>query len=309
MIDVQRLRVFRAVVASGSVQAAADHLGYTPSAISQSLTTLQRETGLVLFEKAGRGIAPTPAARVLAAESEELMGSLSRLGGVVDHLREGRTGSLSIGSFASAAQFWIPRVAKGLRREFPDLVLELSLTEIGPGGAASPERHDIDITTEPADGPGPERLGYGRHVLVEENYRVVVPRGHGLLSAYDGPVPMAALADIGMIDNDFHDNTCGRILAGACRAAGFSPRFVARSEDHHTALAFVAAGVGVTVLPELAVPGSMAGIDHRELDHPAPRRRIVAQIRDGAQSAPPVALAIELLEEAVADTVRRRGGR
>src|SRR3982751_6317384 len=103
MLDIQRLRVFRAVVASGSVQAAADHLGYTPSAVSQSLTTLQRETGLVLFEKAGR---------VLAAESEEVMGSLSRLGGVVDHLREGRTGTLSIGSFASAAQFWLPRVAK-----------------------------------------------------------------------------------------------------------------------------------------------------------------------------------------------------
>ena len=63
MLDVQRLRVFRAVVASGSVQAAADHLGYTPSAVSQQLTALQRETGLVLFEKAGRGIAPTPAAK------------------------------------------------------------------------------------------------------------------------------------------------------------------------------------------------------------------------------------------------------
>jgi len=84
MLDVQRLRVFRAVVASGSVQAAADHLGYTPSAISQHLTALQRETGLVLFEKAGRGIAPTPTAKVLAAESDELMGSLTRLGGVVD---------------------------------------------------------------------------------------------------------------------------------------------------------------------------------------------------------------------------------
>jgi DNA-binding transcriptional LysR family regulator len=308
MLDIQRLRVFRAVVASGSVQAAADHLGYTPSAISQSLTTLQRETGLVLFEKAGRGIAPTPTARVLAAESEEVMGSLSRLGGVVDHLREGRTGSLSIGSFASAAQFWIPRVAKGLRREFPELVLELSLTELGPA-TTIPERRDIDITTEPTDSPGLERPGYSRHVLVEENYRVVAPRGHDLLTEYAARVPMAALEGLPMIDNDFHDNTCGRILAEACRAAGFTPRFVARSEDHHTALAFVAAGVGVTVLPELAVPEAMGGIDHRELDNPAPRRRIVAQIRDGAQSAPPVACAIDLIEEAVADTVRRRGGR
>src|SRR5215217_2951170 len=97
MIDVQRLRVFRAVVASGSVQAAADHLGYTPSAVSQHLTALQRETGLVLFEKDGRGIAATPAAKVLAAESDEVMGSLTRLGGFVDDLRSGRSGSLTIG--------------------------------------------------------------------------------------------------------------------------------------------------------------------------------------------------------------------
>jgi hypothetical protein len=66
MIDVQRLRVFRAVVASGSVQAAADHLGYTPSAVSQQISALQRETGLVLFEKAGRGIAPTATAKARA---------------------------------------------------------------------------------------------------------------------------------------------------------------------------------------------------------------------------------------------------
>ncbi|HVI38609.1 MAG TPA: LysR family transcriptional regulator, partial [Gaiellales bacterium] len=86
MLDVQRLRVFRAVVASGSVQAAADHLGYTPSAVSQQLSALQKETGLVLFEKAGRGISPTPTAKVLASESDEVMGSLSRLGGLVEHL-------------------------------------------------------------------------------------------------------------------------------------------------------------------------------------------------------------------------------
>lgn len=308
MLDIQRLRVFRAVVASGSVQAAADHLGYTPSAVSQHLSALQRETGLVLFEKAGRGISPTPTAKVLASESEELMDSLSRLGGVVDHLREGRTGSLCIGSFGSAAQCWLPPVAKGLRREFPELVLVLSLNELGTGPVL-PSRRDIDLTTEPAGGPEVERPGHSRHVLAEESYRVVLPRGHDLLAAYDDSVPMAALAGQAMIDNDFHDNTCARIIAEACRSAGFTPRFVARSEDHHTALAFVAAGVGVTVLPELAVPDSMAGVVHRELVNPSPRRQIVAHIRDAVQSAPPVVRALELLDEAVAATVRRRAKR
>ena len=305
MIDVQRLRVFRAVVASGSVQAAADHLGYTPSAVSQQISALQRETGLVLFEKAGRGIAPTPTAKVLAAESEDLMDSLNRLGGVVDHLREGRTGTLVIGAFSSAAQFWLPQVAKGLRREFPELVLDLNLNELGPE-PANPGRRDVDITTEDAEADGVERPGHTRHVLAEETYRVVAPRGHELLEEWDRQVPMGALAGQPLIDNDFHGNACTLIIRNACRAAGFAPRYVARAEDHHTALAFVAAGVGVTLLPGLAVPESMPGVYSRELVNPSPRRRIVVHVRDGAADTPPVQRALELLGHAVARTTARR---
>jgi DNA-binding transcriptional LysR family regulator len=305
MIDVQRLRVFRAVVASGSVQAAADHLGYTPSAVSQQISALQRETGLVLFEKAGRGIAPTATAKVLAAESEDLMESLNRLGGVVDHLREGRSGSLTIGAFSSAAQFLLPSVAKGLRREFPDLVLDLALNELGPE-PANPARRDMDITTEDADMDGIERPGHSRHVLTEENYVVAAPRGHELLAEWDTQVPMGALAGQALIDNDYHGNSCTRIIANACRAAGFTPRYVARSEDHHTALAFVQAGVGATILPSLAFPESMPGVDSRELVNPSPRRRIVAHVRDGAADAPPVVRALELLDEAVTARAERR---
>jgi DNA-binding transcriptional LysR family regulator len=305
MIDVQRLRVFRAVVASGSVQAAADHLGYTPSAVSQQISALQRETGLVLFEKAGRGISPTATARVLAAESEDLMESLNRLGGVVDHLREGRSGSLTIGAFSSAAQFWLPQVAKGLRREFPDLVLDLSLNELGPE-PANPARRDLDITTEDADMDGIERPGHSRHVLTEESYVVVAPLGHELLTEWDAQVPMGALAGQALIDNDYHGNSCTRIIRNACRAAGFSPRYVARSEDHHTALAFVAAGVGATIIPGLAFPEAMPGVESRELVNPSPRRRIVVHVRDGAADAPPVVRALELLDEAVTARAERR---
>jgi DNA-binding transcriptional LysR family regulator len=309
MIDVQRLRVFRAVVASGSVQAAAEHLGFTPSAVSQQISALQRETGLVLFEKAGRGIAPTASAKVLAAESEELMGSLTRLGGVVEQLREGRSGVLAIGTFDSAAQMWLPHVAKGLQEEFPDVVLELSLDDLGNAGPAQPPRRDIDVTNEPAEGPALQRPGYERFVLVEESYRVAIPEGHELLTEYPGAVPMAALADVPMIDGDFSDTGCALIVRNACRAAGFSPRYVARSDDHHTALAFVAGRIGVTLLPELAVATNLPGIVTREVVSPAPRRRVVAFVRDSSAMSPPVCRAVDLLREAVAATVAERAGR
>ena len=199
-------------------------------------------------------------------------------------------------------------MAKGLRREFPDLVLDLMLNELGPEPVTT-LRRDLDITTEDADAEGAERPGHSRHVLAEEGYRVVAPRGHELLMEWDHQVPMLALAGQPLIDNDNNGNTCTMIIANACRAAGFSPRYVARSEDHHTALAFVAAGVGATILPALAVPESMPGVDSRELVNPGPRRRIVVHVRDAVACTPPVVRALALLDEAVAKTVARRTSR
>ena len=130
MLDPHRVRVFRSVVASGSVQAAADNLGLTSSAVSQHLSALQRETGLTLFQRVGRGIAPTEAALVLDAQTDEVMSQWSRLDQVVADLRDGRSGRLSIGYFASAGAAWMPSLVKRLTAEFPDLVLELVLNEV-----------------------------------------------------------------------------------------------------------------------------------------------------------------------------------
>src|SRR4029078_1527826 len=133
-------------------------------------------------------------------------------------------------------------------------------------------------------------------------YCLVAPVGHELLEQYPGPVPMAALADVPMVDNDFPHTGCSRIIGNACDAAGFSPRFVARSDDHHTALAFVAGGIGVTMLPDLAVPLGLRGVEGGVLVTPPPRRRTVAPVRDGPASAPPVGRAVELLQEAASQT-------
>ncbi|UUZ44552.1 LysR family transcriptional regulator [Janibacter limosus] len=89
MVDAHRLRIFLSVMASGSVNAAAGHLGVSPSAVSQQVAALQKETGLTLFTRHGRGIEPTPAAHTLARESERLMVELKRVDAVVDDLRDG----------------------------------------------------------------------------------------------------------------------------------------------------------------------------------------------------------------------------
>ena len=113
MLDPHRIRVFRSVVASGSVQAAADNLGLTSSAVSQHLSALQRETGLTLFHRVGRGIVPTEAALVLDRRTDDVMSEWVHLEGVVEDLREGRLDRLSIGYFASAGSC---RISRSMRR-------------------------------------------------------------------------------------------------------------------------------------------------------------------------------------------------
>src|ERR687887_90510 len=147
MLDLPRLRLLRAVVETGSIRATASALGYTPSAVSQQLTALQRETGLRLFDRVGRGIEPTPAARTLAAEAEPLFEALSRVDRVVGDLRTGRVGRLSIGYFGSAGTAWLPAIVAGLHADFPDLRLDPPMTELdGPDGTDC----DVDLFVEGA---------------------------------------------------------------------------------------------------------------------------------------------------------------
>lgn len=293
-VDINRLRVFRSVVASGSVQAAAHNLGYTPSAVSQQLKQLQSETGLQLFERSGRGIVPTPAGTLLATQSEAAMSALSQLDGVIEDLRAGRTGSLSIGCFASAGEEWIPTLAHQLLREFPDVHLDIDLTEIvGPKTPTTPTT-DLEIRTEVPEEHPAVPGGYTRIELVTEPYYAILPAGHRLLDS--DAVSMAEVAEESWIDES-SGGTCARILQRAVRSAGVSPRVVAHCRDHHTSMALVAAGVGVALAPRLTLGALPAGTQARPILDPTPERRIAVLVRDAAAANPATQRAVALLRE------------
>lgn len=292
MLDIHRLKIFRSVVASGSVQAAATHLGYTPSAVSQHINQLQRETGLTLFEKAGRGIAPTPVGRLLAQESDEAITALSRLGEMVTDLRTGRTGSLSIACFASAGEEWIPQLVTRLRREFPDVVITVDLNEVN--GDPRPTT-DLDIRTEETTGSYAAPTGYTRHELITEPYVAVLPADHEL--ATRDTLTLVELAEQPWIDDSIPEQTCGRILRRALAQVGAAPRVVARCQDHHTTFALAAAGVGVTLVPRLTIGSLPKGTTAVPIREPEIRRGIAVNVRDAAASSPVTRRALELLHE------------
>jgi DNA-binding transcriptional LysR family regulator len=289
MLDVHRLRVFRSVVASGSVNAAAANLGFTASAVSQHVTALQRETGLALMNRNGRGIEPTAAGLALAAEID---GVLNRLGGVeslVADLRAGRTGTLSIAYFASVGAAWLPTVVRTLVHDFPGIRLNLTLRDDLPAGAG--ERADLHIVVERHGFAVP--AGTQAHHLLDEPYVVVVPTGHPVAGRTS--VGLAELAGERWVDNDFARGRCRANLLDACRAAGFSPPFHVEAHDYPTAIAFVDAGIGITVLPELGAANAPAGVTAVPVTSPTPQRSIYAVVQESTAATPAARAALGAL--------------
>jgi DNA-binding transcriptional LysR family regulator len=292
VIDVPRLRLLRAVVATGSIRATASMLGYTPSAVSQQLASLQRQTGLRLLERAGRGIEPTAAARTLATESGPLFEELSRVDAVIGDLRAGRVGSLSIAYFASAGAAWLPAVAATLRDEFPELRLRLAMTEMRGAGMPDP---DIHIFVE---GPGVERpANVDVHRLVDDPY-VVVVRATDPIAALS-EVPLAELAGRRWIDNDLNDGSCRQVVLGACAEAGFTPSFSVETHDYQTAIPFVATGIGITVIPRLGAGDLPAGLTAVSVVAPTPVRRISVAVKKSMAQNPAANRAVQVLRDIV----------
>lgn len=294
MLDVHRLRVFRSVVASGSIHAAAANLGYTASAVSQHVAALQRETGLALVTRIGRGIEPTAAGRALAEEIDGVLARLGEVESIVADLKAGRTGSLSISYFASAGAAWMPRVVRALLRDFPEIRLDLSLRDDLPASPA--ERSDLQIIVDQDESHPP--AGMRLHHLLDDPFVAVLPSGHPL--AKSTVVELAQLATERWVDNDFARGRCRNVLVEACRAAGFVPPFHVEAHDYPTAIAFVDAGIGLTVVPGLGATRLPPGVVAVPVTCPTPVRSIYALVQTSMEDAPPVRRALAVLAECAA---------
>ena len=293
MLDLNRLRILRAVVASGSVNDTARRLGLTPSTVSQHVHTLEREVGFTLVERVGRGIQVTPAGIELARASSEALHAMADLDVLAKDLREGATERLTMRTFASAAYTWMPTVARTLRQEFPGLTLELSINETD--GADMAGQADVEVHTElPYEVPRVPPA-YRRFELGTDDFLVALPHDHPLAEA--GTMDLNEFAEDDWVQYDFRDEIATRLAAHACAAAGFAPHYVARAQDHVTGLAFVAAGVGIALVPGLALGWSGFEVAYVHPTNPSPSRRIVALVREAARANPAAARTVELLTE------------
>ncbi|MFI2350316.1 LysR family transcriptional regulator [Streptomyces sp. NPDC019443] len=293
MLDLGRLRALHAVSVHGSVAAAAIALGYTPSAVSQQITKLERETRTTLLERRGRGVALTDEARHLAATAQELLAIVERAETTLEERRGQPTGRLTIGAFASAARGLLPGVLAELGRRHPGL--DARMTEVDPhlsidlvarGMIDLALAHDWDIAPLPA----PE--GVAQAVIGDDLCDLLVPEGHPLAARVS--VRREDLAGQRWICQP-PGTVCHDWLVRTLRAAGCEPDLAHQAEEYHTQLALVAAGLGIALIPRLGRGPLPAGVVALALD-PVPKRRLYALWRTGAARRPAITATVESLQ-------------
>jgi len=279
------MQVLRAVVTSGSITAAATNLGYTPSAVSQQVAALEKQARTPLLERVGRGVQPTAAGRLLTEHAELIGQKLAEAELALADLREGRTGHLSIRYFVTAGQALVPPALATLRTEHPGVRVDLRLVDpVGPLPEIVRGEADVAICVLPRDhAPVP-----GARVvhLLDDPYRLVLPREHPL--AARRVIDLAELAEEPWVGNEWPPGPCVQVVLDACAAAGFTPGFVVESENYACAQGFVAAGLGVSLVPLLGVEHRRPGVVVRRVRRPEPVRVIHAVVRESVADQPAV---------------------
>ena len=273
MLDVTRLRVLVAVARNGSVTAAARALNYAQPSVSHHIARLEAETGAQLLERVGRGIRLTDAGRLLAERAEEIIGRLdaaeAELAAQVG-LREGR---VRLAAFPSALGTLVPAAAARLAAETPGM--EFMLTEAEPPEALRMLRAgyvDVAVVFQHYQAgldlvpPGPADEGTRGKLLLDEPVHLVTAAG-------PEPVP-----DLGAYAGSRWIAGCERCrshLVRQCESAGFVPKISFTTDDYLAVQALVAAGLGVTTLPDLCLRAARhPGIATAQL--PGARRHVFA---------------------------------
>jgi DNA-binding transcriptional LysR family regulator len=297
MLDVRRMQVLRAVVTSGSITAAATNLGYTPSAISQQVAALEKQAGMALLERVGRGVRPTQAGKLLTEHAAEITDRLVDAEAALADLRAGRTGRLRVRYFATAGAALVPPAVARFRAEHPSVRLDLKLTEpVDPMLEIVAGRADVAIVVHPR---GTEAAEGVRLVhLLDDPYLAVLPKGHGLCRKR--VLDLNDLADQPWVDAALPPGPCRNIVLDACAGAGFAPNFVVESDDYPTAQGFVSAGLGVTIVPKLGLGAVHPGVVVRRLRRPEPVREIYVAFREAGAANPAAASLLDALKDAAA---------
>ena len=298
MLNLGRLQVLCEVVGRGSFSAAADALSYTQSAVSQAIARLEAETGATLVIRDRRGVRATAAGATLVTHAEAIFAQVDAAEADLAAVLGVRAGRLRVASFPSAGATLIPLAVARFRRAHPNVSITLAEGEpeqIAPRLRAG--EFDLALLFEfPGVGPRRERPGAGlRSVrLLDDPMDVVLPADHPL--SLTPELSLRDLRDEQWVQTSAQ-SPCARHVVRSCLAAGFEPDVAFESDDYDTVQGLVAAGVGVALIPRLALTRVHSGIVVRALAPASPTRLVTAATMSGPGVAPAARSMISLLTD------------
>ncbi|HZL53986.1 MAG TPA: LysR family transcriptional regulator, partial [Solirubrobacteraceae bacterium] len=268
-----RLKILKEVAYHGSFSAAAEALSYTQSAISQQIATLEAETGMTLLERHPRGVSLTAAGQALVGHAEGILARLEAAEAALEAIAGLRGGRLRMASFPTAGATLMPLAIAAFRASYPDV--ELTLSEGEPEEIAPRLRAgelDLALLFEFA-GELPRPRDMTRIDLLEDRLFLALPREHRLAARQR--IRLEDLAREAWVQTS-SSSPCARHVVRSCHAAGFEPNVAFESDDYQTVQGLVAAGVGVALIPELALSVVREDIVIRALSPVSPVRQVIA---------------------------------
>jgi DNA-binding transcriptional LysR family regulator len=296
MLDVRRLRVLKEVAARGSFSAAAEALSYTQSAVSQQIAALERETGATLLHRGSGGIRLTDAGRALTSHADAVLARLADAEQELAAIAGLRGGRIRLASFPSAGATLVTEAVSLFTRRYPEV--ELSLSEREPEESVPALKRgefDLAVVFEYSNSPAGSELLEGLDCihLLDDPVFAVLPAEHNL--ARRKSIRLEELEGESWVGGCM-GGVCCSMLQDWCIEAGFQPKLTVESNDHNVQMGLVAAGVGVTLLPELALRIAHPGVAVLPVARPRPMRHIFAAVPADAYRSPAAEAMIEVLQ-------------
>jgi DNA-binding transcriptional LysR family regulator len=290
MLDLRRLRLLHELHRLGTVSAVADALSYSPSTVSQQLRVLEREAGTRLFEPAGRRVRLTDAALVLAEHAQRLLAGAERAEADLAAAAAGAVaGVVRVGSFQTASLRLLLPAMNTLRATHPGV--EVLVVEAEPEPALEALRShalDLALADEWGGTPHPRWPGLEREDLFTEAVYAALPSDHPAARSGE-PVSLAALADEAWATG-YPGGGMAALVRRVCKQhGGFEPDVRHQTNELTMLLALVAAGHAVTLLPQLALMGDVAGVAARPVADAELTRTLFTALRAGADRRPALA--------------------
>jgi DNA-binding transcriptional LysR family regulator len=290
MLDVRRLRLLSELSRRGTIADVAKTVGYTPSAVSQSLAQLEREVDVTLLERDGRRVRLTPAAHSLVARADRVLAELDAAESELAAEHAAVRGSVLIGAFPSAAAGLVVPAVRELRERHADL--SCTVREHEPEDGIPLLRSgelDVLVSESYEDIEPPPAGGLEQHLLLSEPLLLVLPKGHPACE----PVALKTLGDADWIGG-LAGSQFAAAVERACSAAGFVPRVVHRADEAFLHQALAGAGLGIGLLPALACTASQ-DVRFARVEPPPPHRHVSALVRRGAVRRPALAATLDAL--------------